>query len=224
MQDRATQALVKLGLEPEWEAKFEPNSYGFRPGRSCHDAIEAIYVAIAKKRAYVLDADIAGCFDNIDHQALLRKLNASKRVRKAIRSWLKAGVVDGKNLYPTEAGTPQGGIISPLLANIALHGMETDITGQIYPNLKEWGKERYGYVVKGNLIQGISFIRYADDFVIIHESEEIIAKAKQLVEQWLKGIGLGMKAANLNLEASRPSSGDPIRIGLYEGRKRRKNT
>jgi len=82
MQDRATQALVKLGLEPEWEAKFEQNSYGFRPGRSCHDAIEAIFSAIKGKRAYVLDADIAGCFDNIDHQALLRKLNASKRVRK----------------------------------------------------------------------------------------------------------------------------------------------
>jgi len=96
--------------------------------------------------------------------------------------------------------------------------METDITEQIHPNLKEWGTKKYGYVNKGNLVQGISIIRYADDFVIIHESEEIIAKAKQLVAKWLKGIGLGMKAANLNLEASCPSSGDPIRIGLYEGR------
>jgi len=218
MQDRATQALVKLGIEPEWEAKIEPNSYGFRPGRSCHDAIGAIYAAINKKRAYVLDADIAGCFDNIDHQALLRKLNASTRVRKTIRSWLKAGVTDGKTLYPTEAGTPQGGVISPLLANIALHGMETDVTKQIYPSLKVWGKEKYGYINKRRLTQGFAIIRYADDFVIIHESEEIIAKVKQLVEEWLKGIGLEMKAANLNLEASRPSSGDPIRVGLYEGR------
>jgi len=199
MQDRATQALVKLGLEPEWEAKFEQNSYGFRPGRSCHDAIEAIFSAIKGKRAYVLDADIAGCFDNIDHQALLRKLNASKRVRKTIRSWLKAGAIDGKTLYPTEAGTPQGGVISPLLANIALHGMETWLTEQILPNLKEWGKRKYGYVNKANLLKGFAIIRYADDFVIIHEDEEIIAKTKQLVEEWLKGIGLGMKAAKTRI-------------------------
>jgi len=203
MQDRATQALVKLGLEPEWEAKFEQNSYGFRPGRSCHDAIEAIFSAIKGKRAYVLDADIAGCFDNIDHQALLRKLNASKRVRKTIRSWLKAGAIDGKTLYPTEAGTPQGGVISPLLANIALHGMETWLTEQILPNLKEWGKRKYGYVNKANLLKGFAIIRYADDFVIIHEDEEIIAKTKQLVEEWLKGIGLGMKAAKTRITHTR---------------------
>jgi len=199
MQDRATQALVKLGLEPEWEAKFEQNSYGFRPGRSGHDAIRAIHTAINQKRAYVLDADIAGCFDNIDHQALLRKLNASKRVRKTIRAWLKAGAIDGKTLYPTEAGTPQGGVISPLLANRALHGMETWLTEQILPNLKEWGKRKYGYAMKGNLLRSFSVIRYADDFVIIHENEEIIAKANQLVEEWLKGIGLGMKAAKTRI-------------------------
>jgi len=199
MQDRATQALVKLGLEPEWEAKFERNSYGFRPGRSCHDAIGAIFSAISGKRAYVLDADIAGCFDNIDHSALLRKLNASKRVRKTVRSWLKAGVIDGKTLYPTEAGTPQGGVISPLLANIALHGMETWLTEQILPNLKEWGKRRYRKTNKANLLKGFSIVRYADDFVTIHENEEIIVKTKQLVEKWLKGIGLGMKAAKTQI-------------------------
>jgi len=120
-------------------------------------------------------------------------------VRKTIRSWLKAGAIDGKTLYPTEAGTPQGGVISPLLANIALHGMETDVTEQILPNLKEWGKRKYGYVKKGNLLKGFAIIRYADDFVIIHEDEETIAKANQLVEEWLKGIGLGMKAAKTRI-------------------------
>jgi len=90
MKDRATQALAKLGLEPEWEAKFEANSYGFRPGRSCHDAIGAIYAVINKKRAYVLDADIAGCFDNIDHQALLGKLKCDSFSRKGrnTQGWL----------------------------------------------------------------------------------------------------------------------------------------
>jgi len=127
------------------------------------------------------------------------RLTASKRVRKTIRSWLKASVIDGKTLYPTEAGTPQGGVIPPLLANIALHGMEMDVTDLIYPNLKEWGKKRYGYAGKRDLLSGFSIIRYADDFVIIHENEDIIAKAKTLVKEWIKGIGLGMKAAKTRI-------------------------
>src|SRR4028118_435030 len=124
MKDRALQALVKLALEPEWEAQFEPNSYGFRPGRSCQDAIEAIFNAIRFKASYVLDADIAKCFDRIDHKALLRKLNTSPTIRRQIRAWLKAGVMDEMQYFDTSEGTPQGGVISPLLANIALHGME----------------------------------------------------------------------------------------------------
>jgi RNA-directed DNA polymerase len=96
MKDRALQALVKLALEPEWEARFEPNSYGFRPGRSCQDAVQAIYDAIRYKAKYVLDADIAKCFDCIDHEALLEKLNTSPKTRRQIRSWLRAGVMDGK--------------------------------------------------------------------------------------------------------------------------------
>src|SRR4028118_466964 len=127
MKDRALQALTKLALEPEWEARFEPNSYGFRPGRSCHDAIEAIFSSINKKPKYVLDADITKCFDRIDHEALLRKLNTFPTLRRQIRAWLKAGVMDGKQLFQTSEGTPQGGARSPILANIALHGMEERI-------------------------------------------------------------------------------------------------
>jgi RNA-directed DNA polymerase len=127
MNDRALQALVKLALEPEWEARFEPNSYGFRPGRSCHDAIGAIFDSIRFKAKYVLDADIAKCFDRISQEKLLAKLNTFPTLRRQVRSWLKAGVMDGKELFPTSEGTPQGGVISPLLANIALHGMEQRI-------------------------------------------------------------------------------------------------
>jgi RNA-directed DNA polymerase len=129
MNDRALQALIKLVLEPEWEAKFEANSYGFRPGRSCHDAIEAIFNTIRSKSKFVLDADISKCFDKINHQTLLSKLNTFPTLRRQIRAWLKAGVMDGKKLFPTEEGTPQGGVISPLLANIALHGLEEMIKG-----------------------------------------------------------------------------------------------
>jgi RNA-directed DNA polymerase len=127
MRDRAVQALVKLAMEPEWEARFEPNSYGFRPGRSCHDAIEAIFGGIRLKAKYVLDADIAKCFDRINHQALLDTLQTFPTLRRTIRAWLRAGVMDGRELFPTTEGTPQGGVISPLLANVALHGLETAI-------------------------------------------------------------------------------------------------
>jgi RNA-directed DNA polymerase len=122
--DRARQALVKLALEPEWEARFEPNSYGFRPGRSCHDAVAAIFQSIKQCPKYVLDADIAKCFERIDHGALLEKLNTFPRLRRVIKGWLEAGVLDGDRLFPTEQGTPQGGVLSPLLANVALHGLE----------------------------------------------------------------------------------------------------
>jgi RNA-directed DNA polymerase len=113
MYDRALQGLVKLALEPEWEAKFEKNSYGFRPGRSCHDAIKAIRTQIQYKAKYVLDADIAKCFDHIDHQALLTKLSTFPTLRRIIRTWLKAGLMEGETLFPTEEGTPQGGVATP---------------------------------------------------------------------------------------------------------------
>ena len=121
------QTLVKQALEPEWEAKFEPNSYGFRPGRSCHDAIEAIFLSIKQKAKYVLDADISKCFDRINHKTLLKKVNTYPTLSRQIKSWLKAGVIYRDVFLPTNQGTPQGGTISPLLANIALHGMEKRI-------------------------------------------------------------------------------------------------
>jgi RNA-directed DNA polymerase len=119
MEDRAVQALAKMALEPEWEARFEPNSYGFRPGRGCHDAIEAIFISINRKDKYVLDADIKGCFDHISHAALLDKLVTYPAMRRSVRAWLKAGIMEGQEFSPSPEGTPQGGVISPLLANIA---------------------------------------------------------------------------------------------------------
>lgn len=131
MADRARQALVKLALEPEWEAVFEPNSYGFRPGRSPHDAVEAIYnFTLAElKPKYVLDADIEKCFERICHSALLAKLSTIQPIAQLIRGWLKAGIVDRGHLLFPEAGTPQGGVISPLLMNVALHGLEQALVG-----------------------------------------------------------------------------------------------
>ncbi|MGH2412570.1 MAG: reverse transcriptase domain-containing protein, partial [Microcystaceae cyanobacterium] len=187
MYDRALQALVKLALEPDWEARFEPNSYGFRPGRSCHDAIGAIFTAIAQKPKYVLDADIAKCFDRINHQALLEKLNTFPTIRRQIRAWLKAGVMDGGKLFPTSEGTPQGGVISPLLANIALHGMENRIK-QAFP--KKGGKNHFNPP---------NMIRYADDFVVFHEDLTVVQRCQQIISEWLKGMGLELKPSKTRL-------------------------
>jgi RNA-directed DNA polymerase len=125
--ERARQHLAKLALEPEWEAHFESNSYGFRPGRSCHDAIEAIFNAIKQKAKYVLDADLKGAFDNINHQKLLHKLKTYPAMKRTIQAWLKAGAIDKGAFEEARSGTPQGGAVSPLLMNVALHGMETAV-------------------------------------------------------------------------------------------------
>src|SRR5919202_321087 len=182
MHDRASQALVKAALEPEWEAKFEPNSYGFRPGRSCHDAIEAIYASINKKPKYVLDADIAKCFDRLRHAPLLDKLNTFPTLRRAIKAWLTAGVMDGKLFSPTSMGSPQGGGISPLLANVALHGLETAIRGAF---MTTQGKP--------------TVIRYADDFVALHPDLAVIDRVQSMVSDWLTTMGLELKPSKTRI-------------------------
>jgi RNA-directed DNA polymerase len=113
MVNRAEQTLGKMALEPEWEAKFEGNSYGFRPGRSCHDAIDAIFEAVRYKAKFVFDADIKGCFDNINQEALLEKLCTYPAMKRLIKGWLKAGVLERGDFTPTKAGTPQGGVATP---------------------------------------------------------------------------------------------------------------
>jgi RNA-directed DNA polymerase len=185
LRDRAAQTLVRLALEPEWEARFEPNTFGFRPGRSAHDAIEMVFTAIGKKPKYVLDADIAACFERIDHAALLAKLRTAPTLRRAIRGWLQAGVVDGAALFPTAAGTPQGGPLSPLLANIALHGLETHLRAAFPRDRYRAGRVDWGW-------QPV-VVRYADDFVVLHEDRAVIEQARQLAAQWLAGVGLELK-------------------------------
>jgi RNA-directed DNA polymerase len=189
MNDRALQALVKLALEPEWEARFEPNSHGFRPGRSCQDAIEAIFNAIVLKPKFVLDADISKCFDKINHEQLLKKLNSFPTIKRQIKAWLKAGYMDNKELFNTSEGTPQGGVISPLLANIALHGMENRIK-QFAETLK--GKKQANR-------NALSLIRYADDFVILHKDITVVQRCQTIISEWLKDMGLELKPSKTRL-------------------------
>lgn len=196
IEDRAKQALAKLALEPEWEAKFEPSSYGFRPGRSCHDAIERIYSDLhhgVPKEVYLVD--IRKCFDRIDHDALLIKLKTFPAMEKQIRAWLKAGVMEGyantvkeDPIVSSSETTPEGGIISPLLANIALNGLESHLKNFVtkIPGLPHLGA-KCGAAAK---MKGLTFSRYADDFVVIHRNKDILLSCIKEIKEWLSQIGL----------------------------------
>ena len=199
LEDRAKQALAKIALEPQWEAKFEADSYGFRPGRSCQDAIQAIFLSIYKSNKFILDADIRGCFDNINHSALLGKLETFPKIRSAIKGWLKAGIMDGRVYFKPKAGTPQGGVISPLLANIALHGLGHDTANALTEELKQHLKIVHNRQDKVRALSTLRIIRYADDFLVIHENEDIVKKAKIFIETWLKKIGLELNTAKTKI-------------------------
>jgi RNA-directed DNA polymerase len=180
INDRVVQGVVKTAIEPPFEATCEPNSYGFRPAQSTHDAIGDIYNCLNQKQKWVLDADIKGCFDNIDHNHLLSLIDG-KVAKATIKQWLKAGIMEKQEFQPSNIGTPQGGIISPLLANIALDGMET----YLYNKLREMGYKSY------NIRNGqIRIIRYADDFVVMHENKKVIEDSKIIIAEWLKERGL----------------------------------
>ena len=181
--DRVRQAQAANALEPEWEARFEPRSYGFRPGRGCHDAIEAIF-HVARgpnpSRRWVLDADLAAAFDRINHDLLLAQLGTFP-AREQVRQWLKAGVVEQGRFTPTEEGTPQGGVISPVLLNVALHGME-QAAGVRY---------RTAGAYAGDTVPGAPvLIRYADDLVALCRSQEQAEQVKARLAEWLAPRGL----------------------------------
>ena len=167
IRNRIAQAMMKNALEPCWEAQFESNSYGFRPGRSIHDAIVHCWMFMKGKcrRPWILDADIKGAFDNIAHNYILKAIGQIPG-RELIKAWLKAGYVEAEIFQATESGTPQGGIISPLLLNVALHGLQQTLG------------TKYGY------------IRYADDLIVCANTREQIEAAQLTIKEWLQQRGL----------------------------------
>src|SRR6266498_2099505 len=179
--DRAQQQRVRNALEPEWEARLDRKQYGFRPGRGCHDAIEMIHRAVAArnaKREWVLDADLKSAFDRIDHNFLLDRIGTFP-AREQIRGWRKAGDVDRGGYSPTDEGTPQGGVISPLLLNIALQGMEAAA-----------GVE---YDYRGGVKPGRpTVVTYADDFVALCRTREQAETVAARLGPWLKERGLSL--------------------------------
>jgi RNA-directed DNA polymerase len=179
--DRCQQARVVNALEPEWEARFEPKSYGFRPGRGCHDAVEAIYQVVKgrrPKRLWALDADLAQAFDKLAHNHILAMLGAFP-ARGMVAQWLKAGVVEQGRLHRTEDGVPQGGVVSPLLLNIALHGME-QAAGVRY-DTNGWARADSPVLV-----------RYADDLVALCHSRQDAFEVKARLASWLAPRGLAL--------------------------------
>jgi RNA-directed DNA polymerase len=181
--DRALQALAANALEPEWEARFEPRSYGFRPGRGCHDAIEAIYQVgkgASPARRWALDADLAAAFDRIGHSFLLSQLGTFP-ARELIAGWLTAGVVEDGRFTPAGEGTPQGGVISPALLNVALHGIE-DAAGVRY--------QHRGTNAAAAAAGAPVLVRYADDLVALCHSRQQAEQVKARLAAWLAPRGL----------------------------------
>ncbi|MBE9188641.1 group II intron reverse transcriptase/maturase [Microcoleus sp. LEGE 07076] len=173
VRDRIEQAIVKNSLEPEWEALFEEHSYGFRPGRSCNDAIAQCFIRLRDTRdTWVLEADIKGFFDNIAHKSILNMMSNFPK-KELIKEWLKAGFVFQGKFNSTEQGTPQGGVISPLLANIGLHGLEA-------------------YIKATNPKLGV--VRYADDFIVTARDKHSLETAQNLIQAWMSERGLELSA------------------------------
>jgi RNA-directed DNA polymerase len=176
------QALYLLALDPVAETTADPNSYGFRRGRSAADAIEACFIALCKndRAQWILEGDIKSCFDHISHKWILAHIPMDKAI---LKKWLKAGYMENRRLYPTKEGTPQGGICSPVIANMVLDGLEQMLTSHFSKT------SRKGRRAKVNLI------RYADDFCITGSSKELLEQeVRPLVEQLLRERGLPLSA------------------------------
>jgi RNA-directed DNA polymerase len=183
MYDRCMQSLYALALEPIAEIKGDRTSFGFRKFRSTHDACEYAFLYLCKKNSpvWILEGDIKGCFDNISHQWLLDNIPMDKSI---LKQFLKAGYIFDRQLFPTDAGTPQGGIISPILANRALDGIER-ILSEKYP------KNQYDRIAgKRTAKHKVHFVRYADDFIVTAKTEEIAKEVKELIKDFLKERGL----------------------------------
>jgi RNA-directed DNA polymerase len=189
MRDRAMQALHLLALDPISETTADTVSYGFRRARSCADAIEHCFNCFVRRNpAWILEGDIRGCFDNISHEWLLAHAHMDKAI---LRKWLKSGYLEKQVFYDTISGTPQGGIISPVLANLALDGLERRLR-EVFPRRGK-GSER------GRAAQ-VHLVRYADDFIITGNSQELLAtKVKPIVESFLCDRGLELSSEKTSI-------------------------
>ena len=199
IQERIAQSIVKNALEPVWEARFESHSYGFRPGRSSHDAIEQCFSRLRKGcDTWILDADIKGAFDHISHEFILDQIGKIPG-RELIKQWLKAGYVEANVFHATNEGTPQGGTISPLLANIALDGMEKLLLSITKVTIKQPSPEAKRQKPYKKKSQVYGFIRFADDFLVTAKTKENIEAVIPILEEWLQKRGLELNWEKTNI-------------------------
>ena len=212
MKDRAMQALYLSALDPISETLADKNSYGFRPHRACADAIARCFSLLARKNSpkWILEADIKGCFDNINHQWLLEKIPLNKKV---LNQWLISGFIDKKQFFPTINGTPQGGIISPTLANMTLDGLQEAIDHAL--NIRTWKNGK-----RANNQYDVHLVRYADDFIITASNPDILEKTiLPVISNFLRLRGLELskeKTSVVNIEQGFDFLGQNIR--KYNGK------
>ena len=183
---------TRHGYVTRWSPSGRPDSYGFRPGRGCHDAIGSLFNTLCGKgkRVWILDADLAGAFDKIDHEHLLKAIGGFP-ARGMIAGWLRAGIFEaGKGYSPTEEGTPQGGVISPLLLNVALHGLEEAAGVRYYPSGARAGAVRRG---------SPALTRYADDLVVCCHSRQDAEQVQARLAEWLEPRGLAFNEAKTRI-------------------------
>ncbi len=184
IKDRIFQNIVKNALEPQWEARFAPASYGFRPKRSAHDAIQNLFTRLSSKstRQWIFEGDFKGCFDNLNHEYIMNCIEGFP-AKETIYKWLKAGYVDNDSFNNTDSGTPQGGLVSPLLANIALHGMEEELGVKYY-------LDRGRHFLGRNSV-GVTI--YADDFVVVCKTKEEATNIYERLKPYLHKRGLTLE-------------------------------
>jgi group II intron reverse transcriptase/maturase len=201
INDRALQHLIKLAVEPAAEAILAPEQFGFRRGRGCQDAIDHLRLRL-KKPAHVLDADIEKFFDSADHEAILAAVPAPPLIKKAIRRLLKAEIWEGSVIIDPLEGTPQGGPLSPLLANLLLAGLPAEIRKAFPP----------GHRINGRKIGKIPYtLLYADDFVVIHPDKEVIEAVKVFIEEWLTSRGLRLQQEKTKIRHTAEKANDGTR-------------
>ena len=193
--DRVYQEIIRMALEPQAEVNFEATSYGFRPKRGPHDAIERIFSNMSHgKWCWIYEGDFRACFDNLSHDFILEQIKGFP-LWKLVKRFLKAGYVDNDVFHPSDKGTPQGGLLSPLLANIALTGLEECLNITYKQTYRKQGNTYETYITMGDY----RVVRYADDFVIFAQTKDEIEKVPQIIEPYLKERGLELAEEKTNI-------------------------
>ncbi|MEM8717318.1 MAG: group II intron reverse transcriptase/maturase, partial [Cyanobacteria bacterium P01_G01_bin.4] len=214
LENRVAQTIVKNALEPHWEARFEGHSYGFRPGRSCHDAIEQCFRRLRHGGdSWILDADLKSAFDKVEHRFILDTIGPVPG-RELIKQWLKAGYVEAEMFHATPEGVPQGGPLSPLLLNIALNGMQDLLLSFTTTRTCQPSSKAKSQSLRQRTLPTYGYCRYADDFLVTAKTKADIEAIVPILQAWLEPRGLALnieKTQIVNIQQGFPFLGFSLR-------------